>query len=172
MLSPHKDEYVFDGWFDESGEYVNGIFSRSGMEVYAGWVGIDYNLILDANGGEFYDGNTHLEHVIPYNEPIYDIINETLPTKIGCVFTGWMNSETGEVYSEQLNFMPGCDLYLEAVWANIIYSAEWYVEENPSQYKNTYTANVFSLPFPRKKAMFFTAGRRKKARILPLILKT
>ena len=152
---PTKDGYVFDGWFDESGEYVNGIFSRSGMEVYAGWVGIDYNLILDANGGEFYDGNTHLEHVIPYNEPIYDIINETLPTKIGCVFTGWMNSETGEVYSEQLNFMPGCDLYLEAVWANIIYSAEWYVEGEPVAVQEYIYGERIQPPVPEKEGYVF-----------------
>lgn len=126
--TPTKDGYVFDGWFDESGEYIIGTLSRSGMEVYAGWVGVDFNLILDANGGEFYDGNTHLEYVIPYNEPIYGIINEMHPTKIGCVFAGWMNSENGEIYSEHPNYMPANNLYLEAVWETVVYKAECYVE--------------------------------------------
>lgn len=118
---PTRDGYIFDGWFDESGEYIIDTVSRNGTEVYAGWVGEEFNLILDANGGEFYDGNTRLACAIPYGEPINYFVDE--PTKVGCKFAGWKNSETEEIYYDLSICMPQKDLYLEAVWEYYLYAA-------------------------------------------------
>ncbi len=121
---PTRDGYIFDGWFDESGEYRIESLScdvRTGMEIYAGWVGEEFNLILDANGGEFYDGNTRLACAIPYGEPINYFVDE--PTKVGCKFAGWKNSETEEIYYDLSICMPQKDLYLEAVWEYYLYAA-------------------------------------------------
>jgi uncharacterized repeat protein (TIGR02543 family) len=109
---PLKAGFVFEGWFSD--QSLTTPFSLTTMPaqnttVFAGWSdsSIYYVLSFDTDGGSHIDAREGT-----YGTPIIDV---SIPTKEGYVFTGWYLHEydTSEYI---LTTMPAQDILLTARW--------------------------------------------------------
>lgn len=90
---PTRPGYVFDGWYGPDGnkiEETDVIDILTDITVTAGWVGEEYTLTFDYEGGTGSESSRTIQNGLAYG---------TLPiaNKTGYTFKGWFNSDGQEV---------------------------------------------------------------------------
>lgn len=102
---PHKDGYIFDGYytstegdgtkiFDKYGEQVSAWRSYYETKLYANWLEEDVGtrIYLNCNGGSM-SGSTTI--TAKFNETMEDLNSNQIPTNTGYVFDGFWSSLSG-----------------------------------------------------------------------------
>lgn len=95
---PTKPGYVFDGWYGPDGnkiEETDVIDILTDITVTAGWVGEEYTLTFDYDGGTGNESSRTIQNGLAYG---------TLPiaNKTGYTFKGWFNSDEQEVQGTEI----------------------------------------------------------------------
>lgn len=80
---PTKEGYTFAGWFNDSVEFVDGVWNKvSSCELTAKWEIIKYTIHYNLNGGTNHSSN-------PAKYTITDTVTLYEPTRTGYTFLGW-----------------------------------------------------------------------------------
>ena len=114
IYPPEKYGFTFNCWiFRETGEEVTFplIMPADNLELEASWVINNYDVIFDANGGEFYDGSAIIIDYYDFGMPIFE---PAPPTREGHTFIGW-----SEPVPET---MPAESVTLVALWEKEVYT--------------------------------------------------
>lgn len=114
---PSMDGYTFDGWYYNGVKYdgeTNTKFTMPSENVTleGSWTAIEYDLIIDANGGQFADGSQQYTDSLAAGEAINAPAD---PTKEGYVLDGWVDNN-GNTYEKLPEKMPAGDTTFTAVW--------------------------------------------------------
>lgn len=83
---PHRDGYVFTGWYSDAklSQPVTSVTMRKNMIVYAGWEKIEtteYTLTYESNGGTPFTAEKYASGT--------DVKLTKIPHRDGYIFTGW-----------------------------------------------------------------------------------
>ncbi len=117
--------YTFLGWGKSSiqtsptytaGQSVTNPFGASGGDLYAIWSANSYTVTVDGNGGGVDGWNSKTIR--------FDANYGTLPTvtKLGFTFTGWKNSESGEMIEATTKMTTAQDHRIVAQWSENTYT--------------------------------------------------
>ena len=110
--------YKFLGWFLETNEYKDGIWTSAGnLRLTAAWEALGYTLTLDTNGGDIlYDSVKTLTY-----DSAYGIL--PIPTRKGHTFLGWFTAQhTGDAVTESTTVNTANDHTLYAHWKANVYN--------------------------------------------------
>ena len=115
--APSMDGYTFDGWYYDGVKYdgeTNTKFTMPAENVTltGSWTAIEYDLIIDANGGQFADGTQQYTDSLPAGA---DLNAPADPTKTGFDLIGWTDNN-GNSYEMLPEKMPAGDTTFTAVW--------------------------------------------------------
>ena len=138
---PVKTGYNFEGWVytyeDGEGATQTLNIATDTMPAYdvtatAQWSNSGVALTLDADGGEFDNGNEHKDVTVTYGDVIGDTLDANEPTKPGYDFIGWSISyEDGEgatVTLDKDDTMPAYPVTATAIWAPYDIIVKYYVD--------------------------------------------
>ena len=95
LPTPTKDGYEFDGWYKEDGTKVTEddiVDITEETKLTAGWLGAEYTVNFDADGG-----NTSVTSKKVKNGGKYGEL--PTPTKEGYTFVGWYDTENNKIES-------------------------------------------------------------------------
>ena len=95
LPTPTKDGFEFDGWYKEDGTKVTKddiVNITEETKLTAGWLGTEYTVNFDANGG-----NTSVTSKKVKNGGKYGEL--PTPTKEGYTFVGWYDTENNKIES-------------------------------------------------------------------------
>ena len=136
--NPKREGCIFTGWYTEPEclnlyDFNNQVVDS--FALYAGWARIEYTIVFDSNGGEFY-GNT--------SETIFsgDKVNPPVPEPYNtyCSFTGWYTeSECINLYDFNTPVTSSFTLYAGWIVSNypVIFNANGGYFENEDNYRIT-----------------------------------
>lgn len=126
---PEKEGYEFDGWVDEVPETM----PNEDVNAVAQWVAKEYKVTYIVDGEEYYG---------PEDVTFGDVIPEpSVPTKVGYVFSKWVEETDGKKPSEY-GTMPAKDLVFDVDWianASVGYKLEVYEMGTDGEYPVTPT---------------------------------
>ncbi len=120
---PVRDGYTFLGWQKEDGTYITVdtvIDFVNDIGVVAQWRANDYDITLDANGGEFIVESVLTAHKVTYDSAYPQLAT---PTRYGYRFVGWMTENTSYAYSGDVVKIVSSQA-LVAKWAPLIHVVE------------------------------------------------
>ncbi len=120
---PLKFGYDFDGWIPEVYE------EEMVVEFIATWTPRKVDVLFDANGGLWQDGENKKNVVTEYNA---EIIVPEVPIKDGYMFAGW--AYNGQNVGSNLGVMDDI--------VNRVYYAEWVSEDDIKYTVETYVMNT------------------------------
>ncbi len=115
--TPIKAGYELVGWVTSQDEYLAETWDFSKNEVeeeitlYAVWKAASVNVILDANGGAFWDGSVEQKIEVTFGECYGEM---EIPVKDGFVFDGWEYS--GNILDENSVVNTNGEHILKARW--------------------------------------------------------
>ena len=162
LPSATRKGYYFDGWYKGSKE-----FSPTGTYEYdddtvlkAKWLGKEYKVFLDANGGSVNKSTVYVTYGDSYSLPT--------PTRTGYEFEGWYNGSSKMKLKDDYEYDG--DMTLVAKWEvkkfKITLNATTGGSVSPKSITVTY-GESFDLPTPTKKGYIFTGwsgdGKRYNA---------
>ena len=113
--------YTFKGWFtdaDLTTKFTRTRMPKKDITLYAKWEQSSFNLLLDANGGSV----STTGKTVVYDQPIGTL---PVPTRSGCVFSGWYTSN-GTKVTENTVFTSTSNMTLKARWT----SSDWVLASN------------------------------------------
>jgi len=127
---PSKNDYQFDGWYDESVKppikYESTTKVTKNVVLKAHWTGAKYTITFDKNGGDTDAEPKTIEVIVP-NNTITTL--PTAPTWIGHTFAGWFDTNA----ENDGNQFTGV-----AVNSDITVYARWTIDTN-TETETTYT---------------------------------
>lgn len=89
-VTPTRNGYVFDGWFDPAGQRVTSASKVTGdYTLTAKWSKNQYTVTLNLN----YTGSRNTTVNVEHNSKLVDALPTTPPTRSGYVFEGWHTDE-------------------------------------------------------------------------------
>ena len=94
IQTPTREGYTFDGWYSEpeGGEEFNGTANH--WTYYAHWEDIEYNLILDGNGGVTSDSASQITiNKVKYSDWV-ELVKYSFANS-GKVLVGWNTNQNG-----------------------------------------------------------------------------
>lgn len=124
---PEKEGYIFIGWTPE----VPDVMPDGNLEFTAEFEIVTYEIVFDANGGSFADGEETYVVSVPHGAVIEA---DMMPEKEGWIFAGWSESDSGDVVE------PGTadgEKTFCAVWLpadDIVYTVETYTMDTNGEY--------------------------------------
>ena len=95
LPTPTKEGYEFDGWYKEDGTKVtkDDIVDITGeTKLIAGWLGAEYTVNFDADGGNTSVSSKQVKNGGKYGEL-------PTPTKEGYTFVGWYDNDDNKIES-------------------------------------------------------------------------
>ena len=136
--NPKREGCIFTGWYTEPEclnlyDFNNQVVDS--FALYAGWARIEYTIVFDSNGGEFY-GNTS-ETILSGDKVMVPALE---PSKIYCSFTGWYTeSECINLYDFNTPVTSSFTLYAGWIVSNypVIFNANGGYFENEDNYRIT-----------------------------------
>ena len=151
---PTKENYIFDGWYDDSDvKYTKITIGTSNVVLNAKWLEdtrTKYSISFKVNDGT---DTTFETKIVIENESV--VLPETNPARDGYKFTGWYtNSEATEKFDETTKITG--DLVLYAGWeetniivdilksSDLLATSTTYVESNVKKHLAMYNANTAS----------------------------
>ena len=151
---PTKENYIFDGWYDDSDiKYTKITIGTSDVVLNAKWLEdtrTKYSISFKANDGT---DTTFETKIVIENESV--VLPETNPARDGYKFTGWYtNSEATEKFDETTKITS--DLILYAGWeesniivdilksSDLLATSTTYVESNVKKHIAMYNTNTAS----------------------------
>ena len=107
---PTKEGYAFEGWYTDSNltnKYDFNSKILSNITLYAKWAKDKYTISFNSNGG------TAVKSITNYYEE--EVIEPSIPTKVGHTFTGWYkDEELTQLYT--FSTIPSQNIILYAGW--------------------------------------------------------
>lgn len=151
---PTKENYIFDGWYDDSDvKYTKITIGTSNVVLNAKWLEdtrTKYSISFKVNDGT---DTTFETKIVIENESV--VLPETNPARDGYKFTGWYtNSEATEKFDETTKITG--DLVLYAGWeetniivdilksSDLLATSTTYVESNVKKHLAMYNTNTAS----------------------------
>ena len=128
----NKTGYTFSGWSSN----VPDVMPSNALTFTAIWTINSYDVVFDANGGLWADGETTKVKTFDYNS---EIVAPEIPTKMGYIFSGWeyKNNNLGT----NLGMMDDDNSkYYTAVWiasTDTRYVVETYIMNTEGEYVKT-----------------------------------
>ena len=111
---PEKEGYVFNGWLDNEGNYVEFPCIVTDNQVFrADWMPLEYSIVFDANGAAFDDGTTEIIAKYHYGSAI---VKPVTPCREGYYFVGWSTEPHLPYLVNVPDTMPAYNLTLFAIW--------------------------------------------------------
>jgi len=162
---PTRTGYNFLGWStspDGEVEYAPGdeYTVNEDITFYAVWTIKTYEIKYDANGGE----NAPEAQTKNYFEEIY--ISDTIPTRTGYNFIGWLSDSDSEIYSPFAPYTKNEDVTFRAVWQiktySITYDANGGVNAPSSQTKRHFDDILISETVPEMTLFDFVGWSTSK----------
>ncbi len=107
--------YEFKGWTLDGVLTSSFVVPENDVILTGKWEVLKYDILLDANGGEFENGSPHFsESDVAYDSDLKDIIPAS-PEQDGYEFDCWVDAKTGEEYDIPAK-MPAKDINVKATW--------------------------------------------------------
>ena len=107
---PTKEGYAFEGWYTDSNltnKYDFNSKILSNITLYGKWAKDKYTISFNSNGG------TAVKSITNYYEE--EVIEPSIPTKVGHTFTGWYkDEELTQLYT--FSTIPSQNIILYAGW--------------------------------------------------------
>lgn len=126
LPQPEKEGYTFGGWYDTAActgdAYVSTDVwnTEDPVNLYAEWIPKQYEITLDANGGDSEGGNTvTVAYGTTFSLPV--------PVKEGYAFDGWFTAPNG--IAEPYTTETGASTRAWDIAANTTLYAQWTVKE-------------------------------------------
>ncbi len=136
ISTPEKTGYTFTGWYQDSGctqPYDFNTAVESNIDLYAGFIGNEYNVTLNADGG-IVNGSAQAILQVTYDEQ-YVSLTDYVPTQTDYKFLGWYyvdgTTETKYIdengnFVRKFNFTK--DVEFVAKWERTTYHIAYYPE--------------------------------------------
>ncbi len=89
---PSAEGYTFDGWYYGSEIVTSFTMPANDVTITGKWSVNKFDIVLDANGGEFEDGSAQFTDTVEYGTDLDDVLPDA-PVKEGYTFVGWVDKD-------------------------------------------------------------------------------
>ncbi len=145
--TPIHEGYDFDGWYyDGTKIYDSFVMPEQDVTLEGMWRLREYDVVFDADGGEFADGSSAYIETLTFGS---QILGPEVPSREGFQFVGWQNSEG--IMVGNLGTVGDDNSVFYAVWepVDVEYTVEFYYMNSDGMYPETpdYTEKRGALAF-------------------------
>ena len=89
---PSAEGYTFDGWYYGAEIATSITMPANDVTITGKWTVNEYDIVLDANGGEFADGSAQFTDTVEYGKDL-DTVLPDVPVKEGYTFVDWVDKD-------------------------------------------------------------------------------
>ena len=110
LTKPARDGYEFDGWYDKKSggnRYNDSAAVESAKTIYAHWIGKQYKVTLNPNGGKFGTSTANKTITVTFGEKYGDLPE---PSMNGYDFYGWVTADDTPVNANTIVSSENLDI--------------------------------------------------------------
>lgn len=162
--------YVFKGWTLDGVLTSSFVVPENNVTLKGEWEVLKYDILLDADGGEFENGSPHFsENDVAYGSDLKDIIPAN-PKQSGYEFDCWVDAKTNEKYDIPAK-MPSKDINVKATWKIKSYKINFNTMGgnalDPVTLEYKAAINEDELPVPVREGFIFKGWKDAEGNDLP-----